>query len=231
MWKLGKLTAAALICFLLLTNAMAFSQNGLVFFNPDTSIVEPGEIFEVNIEVDANMLGVHCYKLTIGFNRNVIELLDVSEGPFLLAGGGTYLFVTDTMGYYDLANCILGAGLYADGPGVVATLQLKAKDSKAISTLEFVDAIFQDENLDTIEVNTGDGIIGDANSDGSVNVSDAVFIINYVFVGGDTPVPLESGEANCDGSVNVSDAVYIINYVFVGGSGPCDPDDNGIPDC
>ncbi len=74
-------------------------------------------------------------------------------------------------------------------------------------------------------------ICGDANSDASVNVSDAVYIINYVFVGGNPPVPLQSGNANCDGSVNVSDAVWIINYIFIGGNDPCDTNGDGIPDC
>jgi hypothetical protein len=75
-------------------------------------------------------------------------------------------------------------------------------------------------------------ICGDANGDESVNISDAVYIINYVFIGGSpTPNPLESAEVNCDGSVNVSDAVYIINYVFIGGNEPCDTDGDGDPDC
>jgi len=72
---------------------------------------------------------------------------------------------------------------------------------------------------------------GDANNDGAVNVSDAVWIINYVFVGGAPPDPFEAGEANCDGAVNVSDAVWIINYVFVGGNDPCDTDGDSEPDC
>jgi FG-GAP repeat/Dockerin type I domain len=74
-------------------------------------------------------------------------------------------------------------------------------------------------------------ICGDANTDLTVNVSDAVWIINYVFVGGDPPDPLDSGDANCDGTSNVSDAVWIINYVFVGGNEPCDSDGDSIPDC
>jgi Dockerin type I domain len=67
-------------------------------------------------------------------------------------------------------------------------------------------------------------ICGDANSDSDLNVSDAVYIINYVFISGSpAPVPLDAGEVNCDGSVNVSDAVYIINYVFISGSlAPCE---------
>jgi len=74
-------------------------------------------------------------------------------------------------------------------------------------------------------------VCGDANADGIVNVSDAVWIINYVFVGGDPPLPLEAGDANCDDICNVSDAVWIINYVFVGGNEPCDTDGDGLPDC
>jgi hypothetical protein len=70
------------------------------------------------------------------------------------------------------------------------------------------------------------GRCGDANNDGSVNVSDAVLIINYVFIGGSEPQPvLACGDANTDASVNVSDAVSIINYVFIGGGAPgnCSP--------
>jgi len=65
-----------------------------------------------------------------------------------------------------------------------------------------------------------DYICGDANGDGSVNISDAVFIINYVFVGGDAPYPIEAADVNGDVSCNVSDAVFIINHVFIGGPAP-----------
>jgi len=72
------------------------------------------------------------------------------------------------------------------------------------------------------------GKCGDANGDAKVNVSDAVYIINYVFVGGGAPLPvLACGDANTDGKVNVSDAVYLINFVFTSGSAPgnCSPGD------
>jgi Dockerin type I domain len=74
---------------------------------------------------------------------------------------------------------------------------------------------------------------GDANSDEIVNISDAVALVNYVFVGGSpAPDPLQSGDTNCDGSVDISDAVLIVNYIFVvGGPAPCDPDGDLIPDC
>jgi len=65
-------------------------------------------------------------------------------------------------------------------------------------------------------------ICGDANGDETVNVSDVVHLINYVFAEGDAPFPLESGNANCDDSVNISDAVHIVNYIFLGSAPPCD---------
>jgi hypothetical protein len=70
------------------------------------------------------------------------------------------------------------------------------------------------------DVGCGFIVCGDANGDEIVNVSDAVAIINYVFVSGDPPDPLCEGDANGDGSMGVSDAVYIINYIFVGGDPP-----------
>jgi hypothetical protein len=66
-------------------------------------------------------------------------------------------------------------------------------------------------------------VCGDANGDETVNVADAVFVINYVFKGGPAPESLEAGDANADGQCNVADAVYLINYVFKGGPDPVCP--------
>lgn len=68
------------------------------------------------------------------------------------------------------------------------------------------------------------GLCGDANNDGvSGAVSDAVWIINHAFIGGNIPQPvLACGDANSDCSVNVSDAVWMIGYVFIGGPAPGD---------
>ena len=61
---------------------------------------------------------------------------------------------------------------------------------------------------------------GDANADGSLTVSDVVYLVNYLFKGGSVAKPYEAGEANCDGKVTVSDVVYLVNYLFKGGPVP-----------
>lgn len=64
---------------------------------------------------------------------------------------------------------------------------------------------------------------GDANKDGVVDLADAVYLLNYVFRGGDPPDPLELGDVNNDGIVDLEDIVYLLNYLFKGGPSPCEP--------
>jgi hypothetical protein len=61
---------------------------------------------------------------------------------------------------------------------------------------------------------------GDANGDFIVDAADVVFLINYLYQGGNPPYPYEAGDANCDGEVTASDVVYLINYLFKNGDPP-----------
>jgi len=89
------------------------------------------------------------------------------------------------------------------------------------------------ENYDIcFEPNMGWGMCGDVNYDAYSNLSDAVCIVNYVFIDGPPPYPnYACGDVNEDFTVNVSDAIYIINFVFMGGSPPgdCAPEHWDIP--
>ncbi|MGB5107522.1 MAG: dockerin type I domain-containing protein [Candidatus Zixiibacteriota bacterium] len=64
-------------------------------------------------------------------------------------------------------------------------------------------------------------LCGDADGNDIVTISDAVYLINYIFSGGPAPSPLLSADADCNGIVTISDAVYLINYIFAGGPAPC----------
>ncbi len=64
-------------------------------------------------------------------------------------------------------------------------------------------------------------IVGDADASGGIDISDAVFLIGYIFGGGPAPSPIRSGDADCSGSIDISDVVYLIAYIFAGGAPPC----------
>jgi len=55
---------------------------------------------------------------------------------------------------------------------------------------------------------------GDCNGDFAADVSDAVWLINYIFTGGDPPVSFRAADVNNDCSNDISDAVWIVSYVF-----------------
>jgi hypothetical protein len=67
---------------------------------------------------------------------------------------------------------------------------------------------------------TPDYLPGDADGSGTIDISDAVFLIRYIFGGGLPPIPLASGDADCSNTVDISDAVFLISYIFRGGSAP-----------
>ncbi|MGB5139392.1 MAG: CHRD domain-containing protein, partial [Candidatus Zixiibacteriota bacterium] len=61
---------------------------------------------------------------------------------------------------------------------------------------------------------------GDADNTGIVTISDAVYLINYIFAGGPAPAQLCLGDADGNSIITISDAVYLINYIFAGGPAP-----------
>lgn len=81
------------------------------------------------------------------------------------------------------------------------------------------------------DIGCGQYLCGDANGDLVVNISDAVYLIGYIFSGGAEPDPYLSGDADCNGRINLTDIVYIIKFAFMDGHTPCDPNGDGLPDC
>ncbi len=80
-------------------------------------------------------------------------------------------------------------------------------------------------NIDDIQlVAYGSGsLCGDANKDGSVDVGDVVYLINYLYKNGPPPecMPVTAcGDLNEDDIVDIGDVVYLINYLFKGGPSP-----------
>ena len=60
-----------------------------------------------------------------------------------------------------------------------------------------------------------DGILGDLNQDGQVNVQDIILCVNFI-IGGVEPegYQLWAGDLNADGIINVLDVIAIINIIL-----------------
>ena len=72
---------------------------------------------------------------------------------------------------------------------------------------------------------------GDCNGDGNVTgtVADAVFLLQFNFLGGTRPSCMAACDANGDGDVGgqVGDSIYILTFNFLGGPPPPQP----FPEC
>jgi hypothetical protein len=149
------------------------------------------------------------------------------------------LFVGDSGAVWDNNDTIpgwVGVGLqelYVDSLGDTLWLGVDWSPIDSLGGFSLIQTMYIDSsfvlrvvaedywgNADTLIYINPPLIRGDANGDGSVNLADAVFVVNWLFIGGPAPDPMEAGDANCDGQVNLADAVYIVNWLFIGGPPP-----------
>jgi len=71
-----------------------------------------------------------------------------------------------------------------------------------------------------IENHNYDCKCGDADNSGVWTISDAVYLVSYIFGGGPAPAQPCLGDADGNGTVSISDAVRLIHYIFGGGPTP-----------
>jgi len=107
-------------------------------------------------------------------------------------------------------NMILGPGTYTIG---VSSVNPEAAGAFSLSVLA--------RNPET------NFFRGDVDSNGTLDISDAVRVLNFLFQGGDQPGCLETADTNNDADINLTDAVYLLTYLFLGGAVPPPP---GTPD-
>ncbi len=72
-----------------------------------------------------------------------------------------------------------------------------------------------------IDVNPPPPVCGDLNVDQEVNIADIIFMINYIYLGGESPETQEIADVNCDDKISLVDIIYLVNYIFRGGAEPC----------
>jgi hypothetical protein len=64
---------------------------------------------------------------------------------------------------------------------------------------------------------------GDPNHDGEVDLSDAIFLFEYLYLGGPRPTCAESADSNNDAELDLSDPIFLLAFVFLGDRPPDPP--------
>ncbi len=64
---------------------------------------------------------------------------------------------------------------------------------------------------------------GDVDRNGSIEITDAVKLLNFLFLGGPPPTCPDAADFNDHGAVDISGAIGILNFLFLGGAPPRPP--------
>jgi len=103
---------------------------------------------------------------------------------------------------------------------ITTTNQMKVRLAvQDLSLASYVEAGLDDFQVFATDVSAK---AGDANgSGGNPNLTDIIYLVNYIFKGGPKPDPSCRGDANASGgNPNLADIIYLVNYVFKGGPSP-----------
>jgi len=88
---------------------------------------------------------------------------------------------------------------------------------------------------------------GDSNSSGTIDLTDGVVTLNFLFIGGPPPACMDAADTDGNNQIVISDAVITFSYLFTGGARPvapspsatnyarqdcgADPDEDELVDC
>ena len=64
---------------------------------------------------------------------------------------------------------------------------------------------------------------GDINDDATMDLSDGINLLAYLFTGGTEPGCFDGADTNDDGALNLADAILILSHLFTGGPPPVEP--------
>ncbi len=71
---------------------------------------------------------------------------------------------------------------------------------------------------------------GRVTADPSLDISDAVSILSFLFLDGEHPPCLEAADVDDSGTLDITDGIAVLNFLFLGGARPVVPFDACCPD-
>lgn len=138
----------------------------------------------------------------IGLQFDITDPILIEWDPATLSAGGEYI-LEDAFG------------------GSFLLIDLTTTSSVLVDNIALTNLVLR------VTPPPGDPFIrGDINQDTSVNLADAIALLEHLFLSVAIDCR-EAGDCNDDSGINVADAIYLLSYLFSGGFLPPEP----FPDC
>ena len=186
-------------------------------FQADMSVFERERLFDPandTVVVRGEFNGWECTEEMTPLADGIYELS--VELPGMMVGRGEYKFNIGCLdvGWEDsIPNrqyFVLGDEVDSDGDGFVEVR---------------IGPFYFDERQPPPGV--GPFVRGDCGQAGNMDISSGIFLLGFLFTGGNDPGCLAACDADGDGRLDITTAVFIFNFLFLGGAPPSAP----FPDC
>ena len=183
-----------------------------------------GKNDEVDVKINIeNNPGIIATVLSVTYDKNKLELVKVTDGG--LIGENTLTAGNDLQAvpYNLIWEDALSSHNYTDD-GTLVTLTFRVKDDADLGfipiTVSYDAGSTFDYDMNEVDFYVVDGeitvtelILGDSNTDGSIDLKDVVIINRWLVGGWDVTLDETSADVNKDGTVNLKDAVIIRRYL------------------
>ncbi|MBO4659734.1 MAG: dockerin type I repeat-containing protein [Prevotella sp.] len=188
----------------------------------DDFTITAGETATVTLDLTNTRTDLTAFSLTLQLPEGITLVEAVATDRYT----GQIVVGNPAPNEYNICGIQLGLETITGKSGALVTLTLKAADNVkpgeytgTISDVDFITTARQHVRPvnSTFKVTVEKGtaaLLGDANDDGLINMSDVSTIINYVL--GKNPTPFSFINADCtgDGLINMSDVTSIINIIL-----------------
>lgn len=101
----------------------------IVFVHPPTNIVEVGQTFFIEIRI-SDVIDLYGWEFKLEWNPNLLDVFDVTEGPFLNQSGETFFTkrINNTEGSILVDCTLLGDIPGVNGSGILAYVEFHAEN-------------------------------------------------------------------------------------------------------
>lgn len=142
------LSLVILFSFALSVVSIAQAQSTAVYIDPEENTANPCETFTINVNVQ-DVAGLYSYGIKISFDRYILEVVSITEGPFISSGAPTAFVYKIYAGYIDVGCSTLGISPGASGSGTLFTVTFHVKDA-GTSDLDMYYSVLLDSTLTQI---------------------------------------------------------------------------------
>ncbi len=244
--KIKYVAQVLVICLVMLSLSAALpawgqDSTGHVLISPEVKIVQLNDTFDLFVAIDTVKF-VKSFLVDVEVDTNVIKMISANRESFFTGPSGAFFFWKDTVRTFpvigeryafEMLGSIYGYQTYVNGPGRLVRMKFVAMGHGASPVVfRYVEMrdrydgkmALTDSLSGLVIVCPTNYTFGDADFSGGIDISDVVYLIQYIFGGGPAPFPIVlAGDADCTGNIDISDAVYLISYIFGGGPSPCNP--------